>query len=237
MIIGLNLLPDVKKEFLKAQRTRNTVISLSILTMFVAGGLTVFLALFVYVAQTTAMNVVKGDIETKQKTLQDKPEIAKYLTIQNQLAALKMLHGADYKIVYSRLLDYLPQLNPAVPNNVQLGSARITKNGTLITIQGTTQDFHALDTFKNTLEQAKLKYPDGDTTKEVVLFSQVTLKSAALTQSDAGSGVTFEFDLTYTPDIFNPAVTSYQLVIPKLTISDAQTNAPSELFGTSGGSN
>jgi len=84
-MIGINLLPDVKKEFLKAQRTRNTVISLSILIMFVAGGLTVFLALFVYVGQTTAINVVKGDIDTKQKTLGEKPEITKYLTIQNQL--------------------------------------------------------------------------------------------------------------------------------------------------------
>ncbi len=236
-MIGINLLPDVKKEFLKAQRTRNTVISISIITMFVAGGLTVFLALFVYVGQTTAINVVKGDIDTKQKTLEEKPEITKYLTIQNQLAALKILHGPDYKILYSRLFNYLLQLNPASPNNVQLGSARITRDSTLITIQGTTQDFHALDTFKNTLEQAKLKYPDGDETKEIALFSQVILKSAALIQSDTGSGVSFEFDLTYTPDIFSPDIIDYQLTVPKLTISDAQNNAPSELFGTSGGSN
>lgn len=236
-MIGINLLPDVKKEFLKAQRTRNTVISLSILSMFIAGGLTVFLALFVYVGQSTAINLVNSDIDKKQATLEGKTEITKYLTIQNQLSALRVLHGKDYKTLYSRLLDFLPQLNPTAPNNVHLASVKVSKENTLINLQGTTQDFHALDTFKNTLEQSKLSYADGDETKEVQLFSEIVLKSAALTQSDTGSAVSFEFDLTYNPDIFSPDLTSFQLIVPKLTISNAQTNAPSELFGTSGGSN
>lgn len=236
-MIGINLLPDVKKEFLKAQRTRNTVISLSILSMFIAGGLTVFLALFVYVGQGAAIKLVNDDIDKKQATLEGKTEITKYLTIQNQLSSLRVLHSKDYKVLYSRLLDYLPQLNPSSPNNVQLGTVRVLNDGALINLQGTTQDFHALDTFKNTLEQAKLSYADGDETKEIAIFSDITLKTASLAQSDSGSNVSFEFDLTYTPDIFSPDITNYQLVVPKLTISDAQNNAPNELFGTSGGTN
>lgn len=236
-MIGLNLLPDVKKEFLKAQRMRNTVISLSILAMLIAGGLTVFLALFVYVGQSAAIATVKSDINKKQSTLENKPEITKYLTIQNQLVALKVLHSKDYKILYSRLLDYLPQLNPAAPNNVQLGSVAITTDGTTITIQGSAQDFHAVDTFKNTLEQAKLTYKADSDTKNVALFSGVILKSASLTQDNGKSNVTFEFDLTYSPEIFSPDVTDFQLTVPKLTISDAQTNAPNELFSSTGGSN
>ena len=230
-MIGLNLLPDVKKEFIKAQRTRNTVISLSILTMFVAGGLTVFLALFVYVGQSTAINAVKSDVSKKQTTLENKTEITKYLTIQNQLSALGVLHGNEYKILYSRLFDYLLQLNPSAPNNVQLGSVKVMNEGTSINIQGTTQDFHALDTMKNTLEKAKLTYKSGTESKEVPLFSQVNLKSASLSQTNTKSSVSFEFELTYTPDIFSPDVTEFQLTVPKQTISDAQNNAPSELFG------
>lgn len=235
-MIGLNLLPDVKKEFIQAQRMRNTVISMAILSMLIAGGVTVFLALFVYVGQNTAINVVKSDIDKKQATFAAKPEVTKYLTIQNQLSTLKVLHNKDYKILYSRLLGYLPQLNPSSPNNVQLGLVKTDAEEALITIQGTTQDFHALDTFKNTLEQAKLSYQTGDETEEINLFSTVTLKSASLSQTASQSKVSFEFDLIYAPDIFSPEFTNYQVTVPKLTISDAQTNAPSELFG-SGGSN
>lgn len=236
-MIGLNLLPDVKKEFLKAQKTRNTVISLSILSMFVAGGLTVFLALFVYVGQSAAINAVKDDINTKQKTLEGKTEITKYLTIQNQLSTLKLLEGKDYRILYSRLFDYLLQLNPAVPNDIQLGSAKVENDGTSIAIQGSTRDFHALDTFKNTLEKAKLTYVSGSESTEVNLFSEINLKSAALSQTNSKSFVSFEFELTYSREIFSPELTQFQLTVPKLTISDAQNNAPSELFGTSGGTN
>lgn len=236
-MISINLLPDVKKEFLKAQKMRNTVISLSILSMFVAGGLTVFLALFVYFGQRVAIGFVNDDIDKKQATLEAKTEITKYLTIQNQLTSLRVLHNATYKILYSRLLEYLPQLNPAAPNSVQLGSVKVVKEGTEINLQGTTRDFQALDTFKNTLERAKLTYADGEDTKEVALFSDITLKTASLMQADGGASVSFEFVLTYNEDIFSPDVTNFQLVVPKLVISDAQNNAPSELFGTSGGSN
>lgn len=237
-MIGLNLLPDVKKEFLKAQRMRNTVISLSIVAMFIAGGITAALALFVYVGQSTAITLAKNDIKKKQATLEGKPEITKYLTIQRQLAALKVLHGSQYKVIYSRLFDFLPQLNPSAPNSVQLSTVKVVSEGTMIEVTGTTQDFHALDTFKNTLEQAKLTYKSGDETKNVSLFSKVTLKSAGLSQqSSSKSAVSFEFELVYSKEAFDPEVTDFQLVVPKLVISDAQNNAPSELFGTSGGSN
>lgn len=236
-MIGLNLLPDVKKEFLTAQRMRNTVISLSILAMFVAGGVTVFLALFVYVGQNTAINLAKSDIDKKQKTLEDKAEITKYLTIQNQLKALKVLHSKDYKLLYSRLFDYLPQLNPTAPSSVQLSLVKVASEGDSISVQGATQDFRALDTFKNTLEKAKLTYKSGTDTVDTDLFSKVVLKSAALSQDSAKTNVSFEFTLTYNPEIFSPDVTEFQLTVPKLTISDAQNNAPSQLFGNSGGSN
>ncbi len=237
-MIGLNLLPDVKKEFLKAQRMRNTVISISILTMFVAGGVTVFLALFVYIGQNTAIGAVRKSVSDKQTTFESKPEVTKYLTIQNQLTALRVLHGADNKILYSRMFDYLLQLNPAAPNSVQLGSVRVQSEDTSVSIQGKTQDFHALDTFKNTLEKAKLTYKSDDETKEVALFSAVILKSGSLSQDSTSTSVSFEFSLTYNKEIFSPEVTDYQLSVPKLTISDAQTNAPNELFGSSnGGSN
>lgn len=236
-MIGLNLLPDVKKEFIQAQRMRNTVISASIIAMFVAGGVTVFLALFVYVGQNTAIDAVKQDITKKQAVLVAKPEITKYLTIQSQLAALRVLHSKDYKVLYSRLLDYLPQLNPSAPNTVQLGAVKVLTDGATITIRGTTQDFQAVDTFKNTLEQATLTYTADAKQHAVNLFSKVTLTSAALSQSNSKSTISFEFELTYSPEIFSPEATAIQLTVPKLTISDAQTNAPSELFGSGGGSN
>lgn len=234
-MIGLNLLPDVKKEFIKAQRTRNMVISFSILSMLIVGGLTVFLALFVYVAQNQAIGMVKDDINKNQKTLEGKPEINKYLTIQNQLAQLQTLHDKDHKEIYSRIFDYLVKLNPAAPYSVGLGSVKVMKDTNIIDIEGstTTPQMQSLDVFKNTLEKATLTYTVDGEKKEVPLFSEVVLKSASLSQSGNNRGVSFEFELTYSSEAFWPNVKDVVLSVPKQAISDAQNNAPSELFNGS----
>lgn len=234
-MIGLNLLPDVKKEFLKAQRTRNMVISFSILAMFIAGGFTVFLAVFVYVGQGKAIDMVKQDIAKNQTTLENKPEINKYLTIQSQLSALQSLHDKDHQVIYSRIFDYLVKLSPAAPYGVALGSVKVAKDTTTIDVQGSTnsQQMQGLDVFKNTLEKAKLSYTADGKTTEVALFSSVVLKSASLSQDGGAKGVSFEFELTYTPEAFWPNVTNIELIVPKQTVSDSQNNAPSELFNGS----
>ncbi len=234
-MIGLNLLPDVKKEFLKAQRTRNMVISFSILAMLIAGGLSAFLAVYVYIGQGKAIDLVKQDIAKNQTTLQNKPEINKYLTIQSQLSALQSLHDKDHQVIYSRIFDYLVKLSPAAPYGVALGSVKISNDTATIDMQGSTnsQQLQSLDVFKNTLEKAKLSYTVDGKTTEVSLFSSVVLKSAALTQDSGAKGVSFEFELVYTPEAFWPGVTNIELIVPKQTVSDAQNNAPSEIFNGS----
>lgn len=236
-MIGLNLLPDVKKEFIKAQRTRNTVISLSILTMAAVGGATVVLALFVYVAQNAMITLKNNEITSRQSKLTSQPEVGKYLTIQHQLDALKYLHDADHKILYSRLLDYLPQLNPAPPYSVSIGSIKIAQKETSLDIQGNSADFKGMETFKNTLENATISYKDGDSSKEFKLFSNVTIKSATLSTENTKVYVSFEFIVTYAKEAFSPNTTEVKLNVPKLTISDSKTNAPSEIFNDNGGSN
>lgn len=233
-MIGINLLPDLKKEFIKAQRTRNTVISLSILAMIFVAGLTALLALIVYVWQGTMIGMIKSDITKKQSSLAAKPEIEKYLTIQNQLDGLKSLHDDKHKIVYSRLLDFFPLLNPAAPNNVGISSVKIKQDDTSINLQGSTANFQGVTTFKNTLENAKVMYKVKGEQKETNLFTDVTLKSASLGQSNGKSTAAFEFIVKYSPEVFSPDVTEIQLNVPKLTISDSQTNAPNELFKDTG---
>lgn len=233
-MIGLNLLPDVKKEFIKAQRTRNTVIGISTMSMMIAVGLTIFLALFVYLGQTTAINLAKDDIASKQKELESKPEIGKYLTIQNQLNALNKLHGSENKIVYSRLLDYLPLVNPAPPNNFKVTTIKVTSEDTLIVLNGVSGDFQAVNVLKTTLENTKIVYKSDDSSKSIKLFSKVEVKSASLSKDSSVPGVTFEFALTYSKEAFSPDSKEIIIEVPKLTVSDSKDNAPVSLFEEGG---
>jgi hypothetical protein len=234
-MIELNLLPDVKKEFISAQRTRNTVISLSILVTIAAGAVTLILALSVYGGQNAYMALQSTNIKKKAAELQKKPEINKYLTVQNQLKNIDSLHSS--KEIYSQLFGYLQSLNPAAPNNIALSSVKVAKDDSSIELMGSVRDFAALTVFKTTLESASLKYNEGDSqdTTTTKLFDSVTLAEAGLKNTESGAVVNFTIRLAYPEVIFAPTTKSPQVIVPSKITSDADRNAPTEIFGTNPG--
>ena len=218
-MIGLNLLPDVKKEHLKAQHSRNMVVGGSILTIFAAIGFTVLLAAFVFGGQKLVIDNLTKQITDNQEILSNKPDVDKYLTVQNQLSALEALH--DQKSIYSRVFSYLQKLNPAAPDSMVVTAVAVDKATSMISMQGTTADFKSLDVVQNTLKSAKVVYRQNETDNEKPLFSEVTLVSATLSQSGQNQApvVTFDFQLAFLPEAFMPTATNIDIVVPKLTPS------------------
>lgn len=229
-MIELNLLPDVKKEFIKAQRTRNTVISSSIIITIGAGILTALLVSYVYVAQPLLISAQTSNIKKSADTLKAIPDIDKYLTVQNQLNNLDKLHDGLY--VYSRAFTYLQQLNPSAPNNVAFSTVTFDKELKTLEIQGVARNFQGLNVFKNTLENASLSYKTGDTQSTIPLFDQVVLQEASLASVNNVAVANFKFQLTYPDVAFLNTSTDVKLSVPSLTTSDADRNAPKAVFGT-----
>lgn len=226
-MIGLNLLPDVKKEYLKSQRTRNRVVSIAVLAMVIAAGLTVLLALFVYAGQAFTMMNLTGQIKDSQKILSEKPDIDNYLTVQNQLAALGPLHSQ--KSITSRVFEYLQKLNPAAPDNMTVTAVTVDKTQKTISMQGRTDNFRSMDVVKTTLERAKISYILNDTKEEKPLFSDVTLVTASLNQAsgsaDNREGVMFDFLITFDPVIFQQNITNIEVIVPQLKQNDTTSEA------------
>lgn len=230
-MIELNLLPDVKKEFIRAQRTRNTVISIAILATIGAAAIIVLLAMTVYVLQTATINLQTQSIKDKAKALQGKQEINKYLTVQNQLQNIDALHTT--KPLYSRAFNYVQSLNPAAPNNVALTEMTLTAEGASLEIEGTANNFAALAVFKTTLENAALQYKqDGsDEQLETPLFDTVTLLEASVANIEGRLLTVFRIKLVYPEDIFLASVKDPKVKVPSEITSDADRNAPRQVFG------
>lgn len=229
-MIELNLLPDVKKEFIKAQRTRNTVISGAILVSIIAGGVVALLATTVYGAQTVLISNLKREIQSNHQKVASKQEINKYLAIQSQLASLD--ETAKQRSVYSRLFEYLPQLNPAAPYNVTIYEFTLAQDATTITMTGSAGSFEAVNNFKNTLEKAQLTYTGSDSAAgEGALFTSVTSDAPSLSTTNGRTQALFVFTIAYNPVAFDPANKDIKIVVPKLITSDGDQNAPKELFG------
>lgn len=224
-MIQLNLLPDVKKEFLRAQSFRAKTISLSILATIVAVGATAVLASYVYGGQLFISDLQKKDIEAKTKELQGKKDIEKYLTIQNQLAAIDGLH--ENKVISSRLLDVLPRLNPLPPNNVKFASVKLSTVDSTIAFQGGTKDFSSLTTFRDTLTNAKINFTDNGQKVTEPLFKTVTIGQAGFTKGDSADiAVGFTINAEYNSNLFSGKLKDLSITVPTIETTQSVLASP-----------
>ena len=229
-MIQLNLLPDVKKEYLRAQSARRKTITLAIFVSIIAAGLTVIVAFYVYAVQNGIMYLQTQDIKGKASQLSSVKDIDKYLTIQNQLGQLSDLHGN--KNDFSRLLDFLPKLNPAPPQNITLTNLDVNDVDSTITFKGKVADYGALTTFKDTLTNATFTYnSDGVVQDATKLFSEVKIEAAVYGKTDKTAGVTFTVVATYDPTLFTQQHTDVQVTVPNKETTGSVVGTPQAIFG------
>ncbi len=215
-MIELNLLPDVKQEFIRTQAQKRVVISLMVVISIAAAALVLLLVFYVYIAQPGFQTIINNDIKDKAAEIDKKKgELTTNLTIQNQLTSITQLH--EGKGVYSRFFDYLRSLNPEVPNNIKVSQATIDTTSNTILVDATAKDFHAAAVFQDTLKNAELKYYDPETEKnvEVPLFSQSDISEAGIGQDEKGASiVSFKVALVYEVNAFSWTIKSPVVTVP-----------------------
>lgn len=225
-MIQINLLPDLKKEFIKAQKTKSLVISTAVLVTIGSIGLSVLLFVYVNFGQQLQINVITGNIDKKSSELAAMNDIDEYLTIQNQLSALDPLH-AD-KGVYSRFFSFLNVLNPSPPNNINLSNSQVVAADKSIIFTGSTGSFEALNVFIDTLKNTQVEFKEngeGDL-QTANMFSQVLTQSSGLAKSNDQTVVSFTIKATYSDPVFDARNTEVSAKVPNITTTQSVTGAP-----------
>jgi hypothetical protein len=227
-MIQLNLLPDVKIEFLRTTRNKRLIIGISLVVIAASVGVLLLLASVVYGFQKKNLSDLNKDITTYNKQLKDTPDLDKVLTIQNQLTALTTLH--EGKADTTRLFTYLTQLTPAAASITQLDMDVAT---TTLTITGNAKSLDIVNTYIDTLKFTTYQtvdaegVPDSESQKA---FSNVVLSQFART----GEGANYTVTLSYDPPIFSNTA-AVKLTVPKIISTRSLTEKPTELFTTDQG--
>lgn len=154
-MIQFNLLPDVKLEYIKAQRLRRLMLSISTIVTIAAVVIMVLLFVAVDVAQKKHLKDLSRDVTTYSKKLQDTKDLNKILTVQNQLSALTNLHEA--KPAATRLFDYL---NLVTPNSADINNFAVDFGAHTVTITGTADSLATVNQYIDTLKYSL--YVKGD---------------------------------------------------------------------------
>lgn len=192
-MIQFNLLPDVKQEYIKTQRIKRLVISISFLASIAA--LVVFLILVstVYLVQRKSISDLSRDIKTDSAQLENKPNIADILTVQGQLTSLSSLNAQ--KPSASRLFGYLSQLTPT---QATISDLQIDFTQNTVTINGNAPSLDVVNTFVDGLKYTNYSL-QGDTASTKA-FSNVVLASFS-----RSTKATYSITLVFDPTIFNNA--------------------------------
>jgi Tfp pilus assembly protein PilN len=220
MAIQFNLLPDVKQEYVKAQRTKHTITVVAFL-------FSALLILILFLMMTTVYVVNKKqlkDADKKVKSLtseiQNKQDVDKILTIQNQLKALPQLHSQKH--ISSRIFTYLPEVTPA---QVNLGKITIDFSDNTLEISGTTDTQKTINTFIDTLKFTTYKQGDNDTGNKA--FPSVIEKNFGFEKE----GVSYVIDATFDPILFSGNEQSIALNVPSgLATTRSLLNDPSSIL-------
>jgi Tfp pilus assembly protein PilN len=221
-MIQFNLLPDVKLQYVKAERTKRLILFTSIIVC--ACSITLLVLMLSAVGlQKKHLSDLSKDIKKDSATLQNKPNIGNILTVQNQLESITALH--DGKIASSRLFGYLNNVTPA---NVAINNIAIDFTQNTITVTGSTDSLSSVNKYVDTLKLTSYSEDNGATLKPA--FSNVVLSSFGVSGStkDQSQAVSYTITLSFDPDIFNITKT-ISLTVPTIT-TRAQLQNPSDLF-------
>jgi Tfp pilus assembly protein PilN len=225
-MIQFNLLPDVKLEYIKAQRTRRLVISVTILVT-VASMAILGLVLSVGALQKKHLSDINHDVSSESSKLTSTPQINRILTVQNQLASLTQLH--DQKPAASRMFDYLNQITP---NVVSITSFNIDMNADTASITGSADALSSINQYVDTLKFTKYQVKGDSST--TAAFSAVVLSSFGLNNTAAAGSAnaqpaSYTITLSYDPKIFD-ITNTVSLIVPQIISTRSEVDQPTDLF-------
>lgn len=236
MSVQINLVPDVKMNYLKAQHSRDTIVSAAVLTTLVSFAIFLLTFFSVSVLQHTQQKNLDSQIKTASAKLKGLSGLDQVLTVQNQLTTLVQLHQNNH--ISSRIFAYLPQVTPI---NVQIGQLTLDLKTNTIQIDGTASSQLAVNTFLDTLKFTTYTIPGSKDAKSA--FPLVVLSNFSLNSENANYSV----NVTFEPVLFannltdsNGKQTAPLLNVPKQTTTRSAIDEPTTLingqFNQSGGS-
>lgn len=215
-MIQFNLLPDVKLDYLKAERLRRLVVSLSVIIALVS--LVVLIGLLsITILQRKHLKDLERNIKTESAQIQGQSNLNKILTVQNQLNSLTSLHNS--KPAVSRMAGYIDQVTPASAN---INNLSVDLNQHTMAITGTADSLATVNQYVDTLKFTTYSAKGGTSGPA---FTSVVLTNFGLSQKEAQYTVTFSYD----PTIFD-ITQSVTLTVPQEVTTRSAVDKPTDLF-------
>ncbi len=214
-MIQFNLLPDVKKQYVKAKRAKRLIYVGSLIVSAAAVGLTVVMFSYVHGYQSNRIDHKTRQISEKAAEIQQTANLNEILTVQNQLVLLPGLHQDTPET--SRVFDYVTFMSP---KEVTLQQLDVDYEDSTITLTGSADKLVTVNKFVENVRATRyVVQSDAELSEESIPFSAIETE---LTGDNDGA----DFDIVFT---FDPIVfDNTQDVILRLNGTTDQSQSSDE---------
>jgi hypothetical protein len=219
-MIQFNLLPDVKLEYIRAQRTKRLVMTVSVLVAIASLAILVILLMTVFVFQKQHMKHLTSDITKYSNDLKATPDLDKILTIQNQLGSLASIH--EQKPEVNRIIPFIKEVTPS---DASISSLNVDFATNTMVITGSADTLVTVNKYVDTLKFTH--YSNGQDSP--LAFSAVVLTSFG----KADKGASYSINLAFDPVIFDNTQ-DIKLTVPNIVSTRSSTEKPDVLFESTG---
>lgn len=167
----VNLVPEVKRQMIKAMKFRNIMLFVCIILVAVAGG-TVAIMGSVWEGQNLTMSGQDGRLEKMSKKLHSYDALSELLTIQEQLDDIGQIN--EDKKVLSRVFSILKVILPEGPDTISLSELSVDLSENILRFDAQADakvspfiDYRVLESFRKGISLMKYDYgryvtADGD---------------------------------------------------------------------------
>lgn len=203
-MIEINLLPSVKREYLKAQQMKHAVVVGSVLISLLALAIMGLLYGYVQVVQPRHQKNVQTDIDSALSDSAKKEDAVKVVTVQGALEQLPNLQ--DKKMITSNMFTYLKEFTP---RDVSYSSIKLDLTESTIVLQGTATNFEQANVLANNLKSAKFTFDKSEQKQTISPFTEVVFNG--LTKSEVAQdnkNVTFQITFRVDQTIFDQSAKS-----------------------------
>ncbi|MBQ3325761.1 hypothetical protein IJG79_01265 [Candidatus Saccharibacteria bacterium] len=190
----INLVPDVKRQMIKAMRFRNIMLFICIVVVSFAGGVVVITA-SIWEGQNIAMSSQDSRMKLMSSKLNDFSSLSDFLTIQSQLNDLNTINAN--KKVLSRVFPILGVVLPAGPDKITLSELTVDLSNNLLRFDGQADakvspyiDYRVLESF--TKGVALMKYDYG----RYVTANDEDIPTRCIVETDADGNMLVEEEKT-----------------------------------------
>lgn len=233
-MIQINLIPDIKKEYLRARRMRDLTISVSILVGLAAGGLVVAMVLFLG-TQALRESLADNAIKDEYAKLEQIEGLSEMVTIQNQLSLISSQHESSTRD--SRLFSVLQTINPPRPNDVRFSSVQLIPETDTLELQGTAAaGYPAVEELVKTISSVNIRYDDEGAENgrgETPLAQEVIIGDTSYGVDGENERILrFSVKVVYAPDLFKNTIKDVEIDGPRgrINVTDSRVRVPDSLF-------